>query len=322
MRMPNPSVRIRCLCVALGFSILLLGASSGQEPVGAPAPAPKAPFVVFLGTGTPGPTPDRQGPSLAVVAGDKAYLVDVGVGVVRQANAAYAKGISALSPRGLGIAFVSHLHSDHTMGLPDLILTPWVLGRATPLELYGPSGISAMADNILKAYEEDIHIRTTGLEHGNLTGYKVNAHEVQPGVIYQDANVKVTAFAVRHGSWPLALGYRFDACGKSIVYSGDTAPAESVVQACSGCDLLIHEVYIGLPANVVHPPEKWAQYMAAFHTSAPELADIATRAHAKALVTTHLALMGNSSEADLVSALKKGYSGKILVAHDLDVVNP
>ena len=184
----------------------------------------------FLGTGTPGPTPNRQGPSLAVVAGGKAYLADVGVGVVRQADAAYATGIKALNPRDLDIAFVTHLHSDHTLGLPDLILTPWVLGRAAPLELYGPPGISAMAENILNAYTQDIHIRITGLEQANETGYKVNAHEIKPGVVYQDKNVKVTAFAVRHGIWPLALGYRFDAAGKSIVFSGDTAPAESVVK--------------------------------------------------------------------------------------------
>ncbi len=320
--MANKSTRILSFFVTLGLSAILLGTSSGQESAPPPGAVPKAPFVVFLGTGTPGPTPDRQGPSLAVVAGDKAYLVDVGVGVVRQANAAFARGIAALNPRGLGIAFVSHLHSDHTIGLPDLILTPWVLGRATSLELYGPPGISAMAENILKAYQEDIHVRTTGLEHANLTGHDVNAHEVKPGIVFQDANVKVTAFAVRHGSWPLALGYRFDAGGKSIVYSGDTAPAESVVQACNGCDLLIHEVYFGVPANDVHPPDKWAQYMAAFHTSAPELADIATRAHAKALMTTHLVFMGKATEADLVAALKKGYSGKVAVAHDLDVVYP
>jgi ribonuclease BN (tRNA processing enzyme) len=310
------------LCIALVLSVLFIGASSGQEPTGAQIEAPKAPFVVFLGTGTPGPTPNRQGPSLAVVAGDKAYLVDVGVGVVRQANAAFANGIRALNPRRLGVAFVSHLHSDHTLGLPDLILTPWVMGRATPLELYGPPGISAMAENILKAYAEDIHIRTTGLEHANLTGHNVIAHEIKPGVVFQDANVKVTAFAVRHGSLPLALGYRFDASGKSIVYSGDTAPAESVVQACNGCDLLIHEVYFGLAANAEHPPEKWAQYMAAFHTSASELVDIGTRSHAKALVTTHLAIMANATEADLVDVLKKGYGGRVAVAHDLDVVKP
>ena len=308
--------------IALVLSVLFIGDSYGRGQGGASVEAPKTPFVVFLGTGTPGPTPDRQGPSLAVIAGDNAYLVDVGVGVVRQANAAYAKGIRALNPQGLDIAFISHLHSDHTLGLPDLILTPWVLGRTNPLELFGPPGISAMAENILKAYQEDIHVRTTGLEHGNLTGYKVNSHEVKPGVIYRDANVEVTAFAVHHGSWPLALGYRFDAGGKSIVYSGDTAPAESVVQACNGCDLLIHEVYIGTPVSAVHPRKDWVRYMAAFHTSAPELADIATRAHAKALAMTHLMFMGNATEADLIEALKKGYGGKVVVAHDLDVVTP
>jgi ribonuclease Z len=253
-----------------------------------------------------------------------AYLVDVGVGVVRQADAAFANRVPALNPRKLDIAFVTHLHSDHTLGLPDLILTPWVLGRSAPLELYGPPGIAAMAENILKAYTQDIHIRISGLEQANVTGYKVNAHEIKPGVVYQDKNVKVTAFAVRHGIWPLALGYRFDAAGKSIVVSGDTAPADSVVEACNGCDLLIHEVYIGLPANPdsAKTPEHWTQYMKTFHTSASELADIATRARAKTLVTTHLAFSNNATQADLIAALKKGYGGTVVVAHDLDVVSP
>lgn len=307
--------------LSLTASVLLfVSSASGQGA--ANKTADSGPFVVFLGTGTPGPTPNRQGPSLAVVAGGKAYLVDVGVGVVRQASAAYANGVNALNPRALDIAFVTHLHSDHTIGLPDLILTPWVMGRTAPLELYGPQGIAAMAENILKAYAEDIHVRTTGLEQAIAAGYKVNAHEVKPGVVYQDANVKVTAFAVRHGSWPLALGYRFDAGGKVIVISGDTAPAESVVQACDGCDLLIHEVYIGSPTSGVHPADHWTQYMATFHTSADQLAGTATRARAKTLAATHLAYMGNATEADLLAALKKGYGGKVVVAHDLEVVTP
>ena len=322
MEKTRPRSRFWIFTFALCFSAftLFVVASHAQKSGVA---TQNAPFVVFLGTGTPGPTPNRQGPSLAVIAGGKAYLADVGVGVVRQANAAFANGVRALDPRKLDIAFVSHLHSDHTLGLPDLILTPWVLGRVAPLELYGPPGISAMAENILKAYAEDIHIRITGLEQANKTGYKVNAHEIKPGVVYQDANVKVTAFAVRHGSWPLALGYRFDAAGKSIVFSGDTAPAESVVEACNGCDLLIHEVYVGSPdANSPRSPEHWAQYMKTFHTSAAELADIATRARAKNLVTTHLAFLGNATQADLIATLKKGYTGTVIVAHDLDVVSP
>jgi ribonuclease BN (tRNA processing enzyme) len=303
--------------VATIVALILCQAGAAQAPAPPPDKSPAEPFVVFLGTGTPGPTPDRQGPSLAVIAGGRAYLVDAGVGVVRQAAAAYAKGIRALQPPGLSIAFITHLHSDHTIGLPDLILTPWVGGRTAPLDLYGPPGISAMAENILNAWEQDIQIRTTGLEQGNTTGYKVNAHDITPGAAYQDANVKVTAFKVPHGSWPLALGYRFDAGGKSIVISGDTSPAESIVENCNGCDLLIHEVYLTLPVGT-GTAEHWARYMKAFHTSAAELADIATRAHAKALVATHLV----GDPAGLEAALKKGYAGKVSIARDLDVVSP
>jgi ribonuclease BN (tRNA processing enzyme) len=317
MRKPSTRTGLLAGAIVLGMLLFCPGVhAQGSAPP--PDKSPHEPFVVFLGTGVPGPTPDRQGPSLAVVAGGKAYLVDVGVGVVRQANAAYLRGIRALQPRGLSIAFVTHLHSDHTIGLPDLMLTPWVIGRTAPLELYGPPGISAMAENLEKAYAEDIHVRTTGLEQGNTTGYKVNAHDIQPGVAYRDSAVKVTAFAVKHGSWPLALGYRFDAGGKSIVISGDTAPAESVVENCNGCDLLIHEVYLGLPQTGTGSAGKWAKYMAAFHTSAAELADIATRAHAKSLAATHLV----GDPAALGEALKKGYAGKITIARDLDVVSP
>jgi len=316
--MRRPTIRSWIVRVAIALAPWLLCSPVWAQGPALPDNSPPEPFVVFLGTGVPGPTPDRQGPSLAVIAGGRAYLVDVGVGVVRQANAAYLKGIRALQPRGLSIAFVTHLHSDHTIGLPDLILTPWVIGRTAPLELYGPPGISAMADNLLKAYEQDIHIRTTGLEQGNTTGYKVNAHELQPGVAYEDRAVKVTAFAVKHGSWPLALGYRFDAGGKRIVISGDTAPAESVVENCNGCDLLIHEVYLNLPQDGTGSSDHWARYMKAFHTSAAELADIATRAHAKTLAATHL--VGNPT--DLAEALKKGYSGRVVIAHDLEVVSP
>jgi ribonuclease BN (tRNA processing enzyme) len=308
--------------LAFAGVLLFARATASQAPANPPADSKQGPFVVFLGTGTPGPTPNRQGPSLAVVAGGKAYLVDVGVGVVRQADAAFTAGTRALSPRDLSIAFVTHLHSDHTIGLPDLILTPWVMGRTAPLELYGPPGIAPMADNILKAWVDDIHVRTTGLEHGNETGYKVNAHEVTPGVVYHDDNVKVTAFQVPHGSWPLALGYRFDAGGKSIVISGDTSPSENVVNACNGCDLLIHEVYVGMTVSTANPPPRWQQYMAAFHTSADQLSDIAARAHAKTLAVTHLAYMGNATEADLQTALKKNFGGKVVVAHDLEIVTP
>jgi ribonuclease BN (tRNA processing enzyme) len=112
--------------------------------------------VVMLGTGTPGPDPDRSGPATAVVVNGMSYLVDFGPGVVRRAKAAALdKGIRALEPTNLRVVFVTHLHSDHTAGYPDLILTPWVIGRKIPLEVYGPKGMKAMTEHILLAYEQD-----------------------------------------------------------------------------------------------------------------------------------------------------------------------
>lgn len=276
-------------------------------------------FVVFLGTGMPRPNPERQGPSLAIVANGKAYIVDAGVGVVRQASATSERGFPALQASNLDIAFLTHLHSDHTLGLPDLILTPWVMHRTVPLQLYGPVGTQAMADNIEKAYAEDIDIRIHGLERNSTTGHQVVVHEIQPGVVYQDANVKVTAFAVKHGSWKEALGYRFDADGKSIVISGDTRPANSVVDACNGCDVLIHEAYAGSAGDA-----ESAAYFSAFHTSALELGDIAAKAHPKLLVVTHYVSLGKPGEDDahLTNEIHEKFHGQMIVANDLDVISP
>jgi ribonuclease BN (tRNA processing enzyme) len=267
----------------------------------------------------PRPDPERQGPALAIVANRKAYIVDAGVGVVRQAAAAYQRGITALRPGGLDIAFLTHLHSDHTLGLPDLILTPWVMHRTVPLQLYGPEGTRAMADDIEKAYAEDIKIRIEGLEHLTATGHQVVVHEIKPGIVYQDANVKVTAFTVEHGSWKEALGYRFDADGKSIVISGDTRPVDSVVKACNGCDVLVHEVYSGTAPNA-----ESAAYFSSFHTSAKQLGGIAVRARPRVLVIWHYVPLGDSStnEAKMVEEIREAFHGTIVVANDLDVISP
>ncbi len=296
-----------------------LGAPSGSPQVAPPQAQPSSPgiFVVFLGTGMPRPDPTRQGPSLAVVANGKAYIVDAGTGVVRQAATAYARGISALQPTHLDIAFLTHLHSDHTLGLPDLILTPWVMSRSAPLRLYGPTGTQAMVDHIEQAYGEDIDLRIHGLEHSTPTGHNVDVHEVRPGVVYQDENVKVTAFAVKHGSWKEALGYRFDADGKSIVISGDTRPSESVGEACNGCDVLIHEVYSGLSGGSGE-----AAYFSSFHTSAEELGDIAAQAKPKLLIVTHYVGGAKANPADIIQKIQQKFHGPVVIANDLDVIAP
>jgi ribonuclease BN (tRNA processing enzyme) len=273
--------------------------------------------VVILGSGMPAADPDRFGPAVAVVSNGTAYLVDCGSGVVRRAAAAERNGIPALAASQLNIAFVTHLHSDHTIGYPDLILSPWVLGRNGPLNVYGPMGLKEMTDHILEAWKKDIDIRVHGLEKRPGPPI-VQVHEIHPGVVFKDANVTVTAFLVKHGSWDEAFGYRFDAPDRSIVISGDTAPTDSVVKACNGCDVLLHEMYDDTMSGL-SDGEKPSAYFSAFHTSPQELAAIAGKARPKLLVLYHQ--MGRPVvDGHMLDALRAaGYNGAVVSALDLDV---
>lgn len=152
----------RSLACVLAVSVILATAETAlPESDYRPSQITK---VVLLGTGTPGPVPDRSGPCVAIVVNETPYLVDLGPGVVCRASAAYRKGVKGLHFSKLKTAFVTHLHSDHTVGYPDFIFTPWVVGRSGPVQVYGPSGIKAMTDHILEAWKEDVRIRTEGME--------------------------------------------------------------------------------------------------------------------------------------------------------------
>jgi len=276
----------------------------------------KATKVVLLGTGTPIDDPERSGPSVAVVIGDTPYLVDFGPGVIRRASAAYRSGVSGLEVSKLRYVFVTHLHSDHTTGYPDLIFTPWVLGRKKPLEVYGPPGLRAMTEHILEAYREDIYMRLFGLEPAGVDGYKVNVHEIEPGVVYEDSNVTVEAFQVKHGSWPHAYGYKFRTSDRTVVISGDTSPCEALIEAARGCDVLVHEVYSQAEFEKRSPV--WKHYHSSFHTSTVELAEIASMAQPGLLILYHQLLWGVTEE-ELLTEIRKGYDGKVVSGNDLDV---
>ncbi len=276
--------------------------------------------LVILGTGTPNADPDRSGPALAVVAGGRAYLVDAGPGIVRRAAAAVRDhGIAALDAPGLNRLFITHLHSDHTVGLPDVILSPWVLDRPDPIRIFGPPGTATMVEHIQAAWQLDIHMRLFGLEprDDNLEAYQSPVTETTGGPVYEDDNVRVTAIPVLHGSWPHALGYRFDAGGRSIVISGDARPSESLVEACQGCDILVHEVY-SAEAFKQRPP-LWRAYHAQSHTSTVELAELANRARPGLLVLYHQLYWGATDEDLLREIHDAGYDGAVVSAADLDV---
>lgn len=297
-----------------------------HTPFPAPIPGPEAARndttarVVILGTGTPNADPDRWGPAVAVVAGGRAYLVDAGAGVVRRAAAAARDhGLAALSPEGLNRLFITHLHSDHTVGLPDVILSPWVLDRPGPIRIFGPPGTAEMVTHIEAAWREDIHMRLFGTEprDSNADAYRAIVTETTGGPVYEDENVHVTAIPVLHGSWPHPLGYRFEAGGRTIVISGDARPSESLVEACNGCDVLVHEVYSA--ETFQRRPPAWQAYHARAHTSAVELADIATRARPGLLVLYHQLYWGATDE-DLVREIREaGYGGPVVSAADLEV---
>jgi ribonuclease Z len=284
--------------------------------------------VVLLGTGTPPADPDRSGPSTAIVVNGAPYLVDFGAGVVRRAKAAVAdRGITALEPTNLRVVFLTHLHSDHTVGYPDLILTPWVLGRRVPLEVYGPAGIKAMTEHILKAYSADFETRSKHFSEklysvGSFPeGHKVNAHEAPAGVVYKDANVTVTSFQTRHAME--SYGYRFDTPDRSIVISGDTAPAQATIDACRGCDVLIHEV---LTHDWLAKRPDFHNYAARYHTTTTQLAELARQAKPRLLVLYHASIAWRpvvdsqrSRPEELLSEMMTRYSGHVVVGRDLDV---
>ncbi len=277
--------------------------------------------LVLLGTGTPRLDPNRSGPASAVVVNGAAYLVDAGPGVVRRTAAALAKGVQALVAPNLKTLFLTHLHSDHTIGYPDVILSPWVVGRRDPLQSFGPSGLNAMTTHLLKAYAEDIDVRVKGLEHGNGTGWQVNVHEIQPGFEFEDPNVGVKAFEVKHGSWNEALGYRFEGAGRTIVFSGDTRPCETLVEAATDADILVHEVYANSEATAENRPggQDWPDYLRSYHTSAAELGAIAARCQPNLLVLVHV-LRRNVTDKELIAEIRQGgFRGRIVVGKDLDV---
>ncbi len=274
--------------------------------------------VVLLGTGTPNPEPAASGPATAVLVDGRAYIVDAGPGLVRRAaEAAGRYGVEGLTAARLDIAFLTHLHSDHTVGLPDLIHTPWVAEREVPLKLFGPDGTAAMATHLTAAWAADLENRLSGQQPATPDGWRVEAVDIDPGVIYEDERVRVTAFAVPHTGWPEAYGYRFDGGGRSVVISGDTAPAEAIVEMCAGCDVLVHEVYSATTFRDRLP--EWQLYHAQAHTSTVELAELAVRARPGILVLHHQLGWGATPEEMVAEIRAAGYDGPLAYGRDLDV---
>ncbi len=303
------------------WSVILL--SFIALPAAGHAQSPRT-SVVMLGTGTPIPDPDRSGPAVAIIVDSVAYLFDAGVGAVRRATEAGRRGVKAFAPATpsaqpnprFAAVFLTHLHSDHTLGLADVILTPWVQGRTNPLDVYGPDGTDGLVDGILDGNAIDITERVASAGGPGAEGWRVRVHEVGEGEVFRDARITVRAFRVPHGGLEDAFGYRVETPDRVIVISGDTRASEEVAAQCNGCDILIHEVYSD--AGLLNVPVGRQPYHRIAHTAATDVGRIASGARAKLLVLTHQLLFGSSVET-LLSEVRSQFDGKVVSARDLDV---
>lgn len=288
--------------------------------------------VVMLGSGTPNSEPHRSGPCVAIVVQGKSYVVDFGAGVVRRASYAYSEnGVMALKPMNLKTAFLSHLHSDHTAGLPDLMLTPWILGREEPLTIYGPVGTQHMVSHIAAAYEVDINERINGHIKSEPAGGSVIVHEIEEGVIYEDDLVQVSAITVEHLETSVSYAFKFVTKDKVIVVSCDTNFSEKLIEFSRGCDILLHEVYYA--KGIANLPEKWAKYHSSVHTSSVELGIVANEVKPKTLIVYHpVYLMGKNAgdvkgvrqrmdakDLEMLNDIKLNYNGNIIIAQDDEI---
>ena len=273
--------------------------------------APAQDFTVtLLGTGSPQPRMDRFGPSILVEAGKEKLLFDCGRGAtqrIEQHKVPFAE-VDAL--------FLTHLHSDHVVGIPDLWLTGWVRGRKVPLRVWGPEGTKEMMSYLEQAYQFDIHIRRDVDEKLPSQGVVVVVKDIEQGVVYEHGGIKVTAFAVDHGLVKPALGYRIDFAGHSAVVSGDTRYSENLVRFSEGADVLIHEVIDPDTFRLKNPAasSERVQGIVAHHTTPEQAGKVFARVKPKLAVYSHI-VPGDTT--DLIPLTRKTYSGPLEVGEDL-----
>jgi ribonuclease Z len=285
-----------------------------------PAPAPHEPEIVvtLLGTGTPEPVLDRFSAATLVEAGGRRFLFDAGRGAsIRLRQVGVPLG-------ALEAVFLTHLHSDHVVGLPDVwlmgFINPVFGGRKGALRVHGPTGTGKLVANLALAYDADVQIRIKD-QRVNPGDTKLVAEEFTgDGVVYDRDGVKVTAFAVNHGEYVQpAFGFRIDYAGRAVLISGDTKYDEKIVERGKGVDLLIHEV-AEAPESMKTLP--WVQAIVGHHTSAEEAGTVFAKARPKLAVYTHLVLLRGPlgqqlSIDDLVTKTRKTYGGPLVVGKDL-----
>jgi ribonuclease Z len=255
----------------------------------------------------------RFGASTLVQAGNQTLLIDAGRGALQRLTQARVPW------RDVTGVLLTHLHSDHVVGFPDLFLTGWLMpGRNAPVHVWGPEGTTDMMAALTKAFAEDIRVRSEN-EGANPDGAILEATDVREGVVLDTDGVRVTAFAVEHGALKSALGYRIEYGGRSVVLSGDTRVSENLVRHAAGTDLLIHEVLVPEILRRAGVPADRISGIAASHTTPEEAGGVFARVRPRLAVYSHVCPPG-TTEADLRDATRRTYDGPVELGEDLMVI--
>jgi ribonuclease Z len=292
----------RTLGIALFVITCASAAAQGQEIK-----------VTLLGTGCPPAAMNRFGPSILVEAGEQKFLFDAGRGSLQRLNQVKVRW------RDVQGVFLTHLHSDHVVGFPDLWLTGWLTpGRDVPLQVWGPRGTKKMMSHLEQAYEYDIRIRLYD-DRASPDGVVILAEDVAGGFVYEKNGVKITAFEVDHTPVKPAFGYRIDYAGRSVVLSGDTRVSENLIRHAQGVDLLVHEVASPETFQRAGSPPERAKSVVAHHVTPEQAGEVFSRTKPKLAVYSHIVLP-TATEQDLIPPTRKTYAGPLELGEDLMVM--
>ncbi|WP_336516529.1 MBL fold metallo-hydrolase [Pollutibacter soli] len=275
--------------------------------------------ITLLGTGAPVPSIERFGPAILVEAGGQKLLFDCGRGASQRLW-------QLKIPLGtIDALFLTHLHSDHVVGIPDLWLTGWIPAvygrRSHPLETFGPAGTQNMMENLVKAYSWDITTRSKERNKAD-SGALVIATDIEEKFVWEKNGVKVTPFTVRHAEFiDSALGYRIDYAGHSVILSGDTRYSENLIRYAKGVDVVVHEVAAANESSMQKSP--LINQILGFHISPEEAGKVFSQTNPKLAVYSHIVLLTADPSLppptvnDLISRTKKTYNGPLEVGEDL-----
>ena len=271
--------------------------------------------VTLLGTGCPRPVMNRFGASTLIQAGSQTLLIDAGRGALQRLTQV------KVGWQDVTGVLLTHLHSDHVVGFPDLYLTGWLIdpGRSVPLPVWGPTGTTEMMSHITRAFVEDIRVRKIN-ERANPAGAVIQAKDIGDGIVFETDGVRVTAFEVDHAPIKSALGYRIDYAGRSVVLSGDTRVSENLMRHAAGTDLLIHEVLVPETLRRTGVPPDRIPGIVAYHTTPEQAGELFARVRPRLAVYSHVC-PPTATEADLRGATRKTYDGPFELGEDLMVID-